>query len=156
MRCRKRRGTPTADAERVWRQIHILYDTTDGAIAADLLDEFHLKKCPVDWNAVRHLIEMGNLNRQLAIAGEAVTDRTHALRMVKSLPEEQYGQIKSNLLQSDSQTSAMVGNAVRKGWRRIGSPTNVNKPKDRAKSDKPVKQCDNHPNATGHSTDNTT
>jgi hypothetical protein len=168
-----------ADAERVWREIHILYDTTDGAIAADLLDEFHLLKCPVDGNAVRHLIEMRNLNRQLAIAGEAVSDRTLALRMLKSLPEEQYGQIKSNLFQSENLTSVMVSNAVRKEWRRIGSPTSgdaepkkeddgtakalvandkpkpnrSNKPKDKARSDKPVKHCENHPNATGHSTD---
>lgn len=167
-----------ADAQLLWREIHLLFDQTDGAIAADLMDEFHLMKLSVNGNAVKHLVQMRNLNRQLAIAGEAVTDRTLALRMLKSLPETQYGQVASGLFQHNNLTSTMVCEAVRKEWRRIGSPTSgdadstkddepakalvtinkpkstrSDKPKDKARSDKPTKHCDNHPNATGHSTD---
>lgn len=168
----------TADAQLLWRELHTEFDKTDGQAAGNLHRQLWSVKLKPNGDAVRHLVFVRGIQKQLTIAGETLTDRMVALAMLKSI-EPHYDIVASNLHQSNQVTTARVMQDVRTEWIRRGSPgagtdstidpdveasntatafvANA-KEKSRNKSDKPktpkpTRKCTHHPDSVSHNTE---
>lgn len=67
-----------ANAQRLWKDLHTLYDNTDGQTAARLMKELWRMELSEGENAQNHLNLFSAIHTKLTQAGEAFSDRVYA------------------------------------------------------------------------------
>lgn len=110
-----------ADARHLWRELHRLFDHTDGQTAARLMKALWRSDLEEGGNAQRHLHRFQVIQGRLAHAGEAFSDRIFAYAIIQSLPSS-YSNVASNLFQKENLRSQSAISAIMTEWRRKKSP----------------------------------
>lgn len=164
----------SADARQLWRELHRLYDNTDGQTAARLMKDLWRMELDEGGNAQLHLNKFSAIHTKLTQAGEAFSDRVFAYAILESLPKS-YGNVSSNLFQKDELRSQTVFASVIKEWKRQSSPGSSDgsvvtvktaeafvakaaskSPGPRDRGDRPKLKCAEHPNSSSHDAEHCT